>query len=76
MLGKTAGGIFWMFRHLERSENTARLIDAGFRIAHGIQNFHGDARQGGQFFQPVCDFFNGGKLIHGYSRFQLLSGRR
>lgn len=33
LLGKTAGGLFWMFRYLERSENTARLIDAGFRIA-------------------------------------------
>ena len=33
MLGKTAGGIYWMFRFLERSENTARLIEAGFRIA-------------------------------------------
>lgn len=33
MLGKTAGGLFWMFRFLERSENTARLIEAGFRIA-------------------------------------------
>ncbi len=33
MLGKTAGGLFWMFRYLERSENTARLLDAGFRIA-------------------------------------------
>lgn len=33
MLGKTAGGLFWMFRYLERCENTARLIDAGFRIA-------------------------------------------
>jgi uncharacterized alpha-E superfamily protein len=33
MLGKTAGGLFWMFRYLERSENTARLIDAGNRIA-------------------------------------------
>ncbi len=33
MLGKTAGGLFWMFRFLERSENTARLVDAGFRIA-------------------------------------------
>ena len=32
MLGKTAGGLFWMFRFLERSENTARLLDAGFRI--------------------------------------------
>ncbi len=33
MLGKTAGGLFWMFRYLERSENTARLLDAGFRLA-------------------------------------------
>ncbi|WP_208349154.1 alpha-E domain-containing protein [Pseudaestuariivita rosea] len=33
MLGKTAGGLFWMFRSLERSENTARLIETGFRIA-------------------------------------------
>lgn len=33
MLGKTAGGLFWMFRFLERSENTARLVEAGFRIA-------------------------------------------
>jgi uncharacterized alpha-E superfamily protein len=33
VLGKTAGGLFWMFRFLERSENTARLVEAGFRIA-------------------------------------------
>lgn len=33
MLGKTAGGLYWMFRFLERSENTARLVEAGFRIA-------------------------------------------
>lgn len=33
MLGKTAGGIFWMFRYLERSEHMARLLDAGLRIA-------------------------------------------
>jgi len=33
MLGKTAGGLFWMFRNLERSENTARLLEAGFRMA-------------------------------------------
>ena len=33
MLGKTAGGLFWMFRYLERSENIARLMDAGFRMA-------------------------------------------
>ena len=33
MLGKTAGGIFWMLRYMERSENTARMIDAGLRIS-------------------------------------------
>ncbi|MDF1727938.1 MAG: alpha-E domain-containing protein, partial [Sulfitobacter sp.] len=33
MLGKTAGGLYWMFRTLERAENTARLIEAGSRIA-------------------------------------------
>ncbi len=37
MLGRTANGVFWMFRYLERAENTARLLDAGFRLAltHG-----------------------------------------
>ncbi|GLT10271.1 alpha-E domain-containing protein [Sulfitobacter sp. PR48] len=33
MLGKTAGGLYWMFRYLERAENIARLVEAGFRIA-------------------------------------------
>ncbi|WP_423142979.1 alpha-E domain-containing protein [Parablastomonas sp. CN1-191] len=33
MLGRTASGVFWMARYLERAENTARLIDAGFRMA-------------------------------------------
>jgi len=33
MLGSTAGRLYWMFRNLERSENTARLIEAGLNIA-------------------------------------------
>ena len=33
MLGKTAAGLFWMSRYLERAENGARLLEAGFRIA-------------------------------------------
>ncbi|MGX0974325.1 putative alpha-E superfamily protein [Roseovarius sp. MBR-51] len=33
MLGKTAGGLFWMARLLERAENTARMIETGQRIA-------------------------------------------
>jgi uncharacterized alpha-E superfamily protein len=33
MLGKTAGGLFWMFRYIDRCEITARLLDAGWRIS-------------------------------------------
>jgi len=33
MLGRTANGVFWMTRYLERAENTARLLEAGFRMA-------------------------------------------
>ena len=32
MLGKTANGLFWMYRSLERAENTSRLIETGQRI--------------------------------------------
>jgi len=42
MLGKTANGLFWMFRYLERSENTARLINAGLRMA--LTRSQNDAR--------------------------------
>jgi uncharacterized alpha-E superfamily protein len=33
MLGRTAHALFWMFRYLERAENTARLLEAGLRMA-------------------------------------------
>jgi len=33
MLGRTANGLFWMSRYLERAENVGRLIDAGFRMS-------------------------------------------
>lgn len=33
MLGRVANGIFWMYRYLERAENTARLLDAGHRMS-------------------------------------------
>lgn len=33
MLGKTAGGLFWMSRYLERAESTARLLETGQRMA-------------------------------------------
>lgn len=33
LLGRTANGLFWMHRHIERAENMARLVDAGQRMA-------------------------------------------
>lgn len=33
MLGRTANALFWMCRYLERVDNTARMIDAGLRMA-------------------------------------------
>ncbi|MDY8110404.1 alpha-E domain-containing protein [Fulvimarina sp. 2208YS6-2-32] len=33
LLGRTANGLFWMFRYIERAENMARLVDAGSRIS-------------------------------------------
>ena len=33
MLGKTAAGLYWMCRYLERIEFTTLLLDATFRIA-------------------------------------------
>ena len=53
MLGKTAGGLFWMYRYLERAENTARLIEAGQRIAltrleAGDANGHPSCNRPGQ----------------------------
>ena len=33
MLGRTANGLYWMNRYIERAENMARLLDAGLRMA-------------------------------------------
>jgi uncharacterized alpha-E superfamily protein len=33
LLGRTANGLFWMSRYIERAENMARLVDAGQRLS-------------------------------------------
>ncbi|MEE2951185.1 Uncharacterized conserved protein, Alpha-E superfamily [Fulvimarina manganoxydans] len=40
LLGRTANGLFWMFRYIERAENMARLVDAGLRIS--LTNLSGE----------------------------------
>jgi uncharacterized alpha-E superfamily protein len=33
LLGRTASGLYWMHRYIERAENMARIVDAGLRMA-------------------------------------------
>lgn len=33
LLGRTANGLYWMNRYIERAENMARLVDVGLRMA-------------------------------------------
>ena len=33
LLGRTASGLYWMHRYIERAENIARIVDAGLRMA-------------------------------------------
>ncbi len=33
MLSRTANDLFWMSRHMERAENTARMLDVTYRLA-------------------------------------------
>lgn len=33
LLGRTANGLYWMNRYIERAENMARMVDAGLRMA-------------------------------------------
>ena len=33
MLCRTANELFWMARHIERAENTARMLDVTFRMS-------------------------------------------
>ena len=32
LLGRTASGLYWMHRYIERVENLSRMIDAGLRM--------------------------------------------
>jgi uncharacterized alpha-E superfamily protein len=33
MLSRTANELFWLARHIERAENTARLLEVTFRTS-------------------------------------------
>lgn len=54
MLGKTANGLFWMSRYLERAENTARLIETGQRIA--LTRLGEDSREWASILQTAGSY--------------------
>ncbi len=33
LLGRTASGLYWLFRYIERAENVARIVDTGAHVA-------------------------------------------
>jgi uncharacterized alpha-E superfamily protein len=45
MLSRTADNLFWLARYIERSENVARLLDVGLRMASLTQEAGGDATE-------------------------------
>jgi uncharacterized alpha-E superfamily protein len=45
MLSRTADNLFWLARYIERSENLARLLDVGLRMASLSQEAGGDATE-------------------------------
>ncbi|HKK98522.1 MAG TPA: alpha-E domain-containing protein [Marivita sp.] len=61
MLGKTANGLFWMYRYMERAENTARLIETGQRIA---LTRLGDTDEEWESVLQACDCLESYKKAH------------
>ncbi|MCY4302104.1 MAG: alpha-E domain-containing protein [Aestuariivita sp.] len=60
MLGRTANGLYWMYRYLERAENTARLIATGQRIA--LTRLHGSDDEWRSILQTAA-------VSEGYDRY-------
>lgn len=63
MLGRTANGVFWMFRLLERAENTSRLLETGFRLA--LTRGQGAARSEWQSVLVTIGQLQAYKDVHG-----------
>ncbi|MCW1403498.1 alpha-E domain-containing protein [Novosphingobium sp. MW5] len=63
MLGRTADGVFWMFRLLERAENISRLLETGFRLA--LTRGQGAARSEWQSVLVTIGQLQAYKDVHG-----------
>ncbi|MEA3534086.1 alpha-E domain-containing protein [Rhizobium sp. CC-YZS058] len=59
MLGRTANGLYWMFRYIERAENSARLVDAGLRMSLTRSHLNEDNWEGVLQSSGVYDVYEG-----------------
>lgn len=71
MLGRTANDLYWLSRYVERTENMARLIEAGYRIAL-LPRAAGD--DGGQEWASTLE--SAGSASQYYERHGTLSTRK
>ncbi len=84
MLGRTANRLFWMFRYLERAENTARMLDAGLRMAvtRDLETAEAEWRSViaaiglTTAYESEHDDYIGGKCLEFRAAWQAQSGKR
>ena len=51
MLSRVANNLYWMSRHIERAENTARLVDVNLQLLLDVSNLND--RTLAEYWQPV-----------------------
>jgi len=61
MLGRTAQNLFWLSRYVERAENVARLLDAGYRMSL-------TARRGGGASDHLLSMMRAAEVDEGFAR--------
>jgi uncharacterized alpha-E superfamily protein len=61
LLGRTAQNLFWLSRYVERSENTARLLEAGYRMSL-------TARRAGGTSEHLVSMMRAAEVDEGFAR--------
>ena len=51
MLSRVANNLYWMSRHIERAENTARLVDVNLQLLLDVRNLND--RTLAEYWQPI-----------------------
>ena len=51
MLGRTANGLYWMFRYIERAENIARIVDVNLQLLLDLRDL--DEKRLAEHWLPI-----------------------